>query len=203
MKRVTLPLIVCLIALASGPALGLAWFWARTERIVASSAARAHPPGAATARAKGWDFWTVEIDNLSRELKDEKARVQKEEEGLELRSARLAAERQELEKLRQELSTMRDEITAKVIEIQADEAKNLRMLAQTYSGLTPHAAVSIIHELDDSTAVKILSLMKPDAIGPIFEDMAQGDASGANAHRAAVLSEKIRLLKAQRTAQTP
>jgi flagellar motility protein MotE (MotC chaperone) len=175
----------------------------RIERIVATSAAHASPNVAASARSKGWDFWTVEIDNLSRELKDEKARVQKEEEGLDLRAARLAAERQELEKLRTELSTMHDEISAKVIEIQADESKNLRMLAQTYSSLTPHAAVAIIHELDDSTAVKILSLMKPDVIGPIFEDMAQGDPSGSNAHRAAVLSEKIRLLKAQRTAQTP
>jgi flagellar motility protein MotE (MotC chaperone) len=98
---------------------------------------------------------------------------------------------------------MHQEITDKVVEIQADEAKNLRMLAQTYTNLTPHAAVAIIRELDDTTVVKILSLMKPDVVGPIFEDMAQSASGASDAHRAAVLSEKLRLVRAARSGQTP
>ena len=86
------------------------------------------------------------------------------------------------------------------IAINTDEAKNLRSLAQTYSTLTPHAAVAIIREMDDTTVVKILSLMKPDVVGPIFEEMA--GASGGDtslAQHAAVLSDKLRLMKSAQT----
>ena len=98
---------------------------------------------------------------------------------------------------------MRKEISDRVIEISADEAKNIRSLSQTYANLSPRAAVAIIKELDDTTAVKILSLMKADVVGPIFEEMSK--ASGTDtvlAKRAATLSEKLRLMKANKPAST-
>ena len=167
MIRIISPLSVSLMGLILGAATGIGWFWVRADKMVALALARPRPAAQSAEKAKGWDFWTVEVDNLASELKDEKARLKKEEEDLDLRSARAASDRQELEKLRMELNSMHKEITDKVVEIQADEAKNLRMLAQTYTNLTPHAAVAIIRELDDATAVKILSLMKPDVIGDI------------------------------------
>ena len=51
-----------------------------------------------------------------------------------------------------------------------------------------------MHELDDATAVKILSLMKADVVGPIFEAMARDPVS---AKRAAQRSDKLRLMKAK------
>ena len=69
-------------------------------------------------------------------------------------------------------------------------------MAQTYSKLTPRAAVAIFRELDDSTALKILSLMKNDQVSTIFEEMARTtDQNGTMATRAAALTEKLRLLK--------
>ncbi len=57
--------------------------------------------------------------------------------------------------------------------------------------------MAIFKEMDDTTAVKILSLMKPDVVGPIFEEMSSlATPEGAPlARRAAVLSEKLRLMK--------
>lgn len=50
------------------------------------------------------------------------------------------------------------------------------------------------------TAVKILSLMKPDVVGPIFEEMSKTTGTdGPLARRAAILSEKLRLVKAQQS----
>ena len=96
---------------------------------------------------------------------------------------------------------MRKEIGERVIEINTDETKNLRGLAQTYTNLTPKAAVAIIREMDDVTVVKILSLMKPDIVAPIFEEMSKTpDKDGLLSRRAAVLSEKLRLLKAAKAA---
>ena len=80
--------------------------------------------------------------------------------------------------------------------VAADELKNLRTLAQTYTNLSPRGAVAIVRELDDVTVVKILALMKPDVVGAIFEEMSKGGGPEAPlARRAAALSEKLRLIK--------
>ena len=103
-------------------------------------------------------------------------------------------------KLRADVEALRREIADKVIEISADEAKNVRSLAATYTALSPRGAVAILREMDDSTAVKILSLMKPDIVGPIFEEMTRTGTSDAPlARRAALLSEKLRLMKASKS----
>jgi len=192
------PVVVIVLALAGGLAGGLFPLWRAGNALVTQIRA-AHPTKTAIAKAQGWDFWTIEIDNLAAELKDEKARQAKQAELLDQRAARIAADQQELEKLRTSLEAMRKEITDRVIEINADEAKNVRSLSQTYTSLSPRAAVAIIKELDDVTAVKILSLMKPDVVGPIFEEMSKtAGPDGSLARRAALLSEKLRLMKAQR-----
>ncbi len=149
-------------------------------------------------KEKGWDFWTIEIDNLSNELKEEKARLRKQSELLDQRTVRLAAEEKELAKVRADVEAIRKEIADKVSEITADESKNLKALAQTYTSLTPRAAVAIFREMDDNTAVKILSLMKADVVGPIFEQMSQANGADGTpmARRAAMLSERLRLIKA-------
>lgn len=194
------PAFVVVIALLSGLAAGLVPLWQAGDLLVTQALA-ARTRIVKAKKAQGWDFWTIEIDNLAAELKDEKARVAKQAEQLDLRSARIAAEQQELESLRSQVEAMRREIGEKVIEINADEAKNLRALSQAYANLSPRAAVAIIRELDDTTTVKILSLMKADSIGPIFEEMSKtATPDGTLARRAALLSEKLRLMKAAKAA---
>jgi flagellar motility protein MotE (MotC chaperone) len=196
-----LPIILVVVAVCEGAAVGSYWFWKKADQLVTQLAAH-HKQGqvAQTQREKGWDFWTVEIGNLDAELKGQKAQLKQEAEQLDQRAARLAAEKQELDKTRADIEAMRQQMDDRVVSIGADEAKNLRSLAQTYASLSPHAAVTILRELDDATAVKILSLMKPDVVGAIFADMAGGDETLAK--RAAALSEKIRLMKSSKTASS-
>lgn len=202
LKLVASPALVAMVGVLVGVAVGLGWFWRVGEMFVAQ-AISARAMAAKEKKTQGWDFWTIEIDNLASELKEEKGRLKKQSEALDQRAARLTAEQQELEKLRAGIEAMRKEIGEKVIEMNTDEAKNLRALAQTYTNLTPRAAVAIIREMDDTTVVKILSLMKPDVVAPIFEEMSKTpDKDGLLAHRAASLSEKLRLMKSSRTATT-
>lgn len=192
------PIVTSAAGLVVSVAVGVFTFWSAAEPIVAGIAAlRAETAAAAPKKEKGWDFWTIEIENLSNELKEERARLRKQSELFDQREARIAAEQQELAAMRREIEGLRQEIAEKVIEIRADEAKNIRALAQSYANLTPRAAVAILRELDDVTAVKILFLMKPDVIGPIFEEMSRTNGSDGLplARRAAVLSEKLRLMK--------
>lgn len=194
------PAFVATIGLLFGLAAGLGWFW-RAGEVFVTQAIAARAATVTKQKTQGWDFWTIEIDNLASELKGEKERLRKLAEQLDLRAARLIAEREELDKVRAEIERMRKEISDRVIEINGDEAKNLKTLANTYANLTPRAAVAIIRELDDLTAVKILALMKPDTVSPIFEEMSRTAAiDGTLAKRVAVLSEKLRLLKSAKSA---
>lgn len=196
MNRALLPNLVVLTFGLAAPVAGLGWFWRGAETALRHAAVK--PPSLETEeqRIQGWDFWTIEIDSLAAELKEERARQQKQAEQLELREGRLASEQQELERLRGELTALRADIDRQVMMVAADELKNLRTLAQTYTNLSPRGAVAIVRELDDITVVKILALMKPDVVGAIFEEMSKtGGPEAPLARRAAVLSEKLRLIK--------
>lgn len=193
------PLLLAVFGFVAGLAVGPAWFWIRADGMV-SEAVVARRLAALQKdqqqRSQGWNFWTVEIDELAKELKDDKARLRKQSDLLDQRQARIEAERQELEKLRAELESMRREIDERVVAITADEVKNLRGLSQTYATMPPAAAVTIIREMDDASAVKILAVMKPDVRANIFEAMATASANDPTlARRAAVLSDKLRLMK--------
>jgi len=183
------------LVLSVGVGVGLCW---RAAGPILEAVAKARPkePAVVEDKTKGWDFWTIEIENISSELKEERARLKKQADLLDQRAARIAADGKELEKIRGDVEKMRKDIVDKVAEINADEAKNLRTLAQTYANLTPKAVVAIFRDLDDTTAVKILSLMKSDVVGPIFEEMSRTNSGDAQfAKRAAVLTEKMRLMK--------
>jgi flagellar motility protein MotE (MotC chaperone) len=186
------------LVLSLGVGVGASWTALSAALQKAAAIARA-PKEPSELKKKGWDFWTIEIENLSSELQEERVRLRQQADALDQRAARLAAEEKEFAKLRADVESLRKEIADRVIEISADEAKNIRTLAQTYTNLSPRAAVAIIRELDDTTAVKILSLMKPDVVGPIFEEMSKTAATdGPLARRAAILSEKLRLMKANK-----
>lgn len=202
MSLIRNPFVLAAIAVLLSLGVGVATFW-RAGVLLVQQAAELREKQAAEAKPKkekGWDFWTIEIENLSNELKEERARQRKQAELLEQREARIAAEQKELATMRGEIEGLRNEIAEKVTSIRDDEAKNLRALSQTYTSLTPRAAVAIIREMDDVTAVKILSLMKPDVVGPIFEEMSKTTGADGTplSRRAAVLSEKLRLMKAKR-----
>lgn len=201
MAKLLHPVLVATVGLFLSIGVGIAASW-RTLSVLVEQAVVVRPKQETVElKQKGWDFWTIEIENLSNELKEERIRLKKQAEQLDQRSARLAAEEKEFAKLRADVEALRRQIAEKVIEISADEAKNIRSLAATYASLSPRGAVAIFREMDDATAVKILSLMKPDTVGPIFEEMSKtGGADSPMARRAALLSEKLRLMKASKPA---
>ena len=190
------PAIVAVLGIISGTTVGVFSFWKAANHLIDQAIAARPEPPVAEGKEQGWDFWTIEMDGLSSELKEEKARLRQQADALNQRADRLNAEQAELNKVRADIEAMRAEINRKVVEVSADEMKNVKSLAQTYSTLSPKAAVAIFKELDETTAVKILSLMKSDIVGPIFEEMSKTSGpDGPLAKRAASLSDKLRLMK--------
>ena len=156
------------------------------------------PPRAQTEppRFIDWTFLTPEIDEMRTELSARLEAVGQREEELHDYERRLAAEKAEIEKIKRDIETTRDGLSTRLIEIESSEQKNLKTLAATYSNMSAGAALSIFKEMDDDMVVKILAFMKPDAVGPILEAMAgTTDGDGTLAARAAVLSNKLRLLR--------
>lgn len=206
MKKAFSPLIAAVLGVVLGLGTGVYTFW-RASNVVMDHAVNLAPRAVkqvAEEKERGWDFWTIEIENLANELKGERERLQKESEQIAHREVQLKSERLELDKVRKDIEQLREEIRSKIIEVNADESKNIRQLATTYASLTPRAAVAIIRELDDVMAIKILSFMKPDIISPIFEEMSRTPGpDGTLARRAAQLSDRIRLLKSAKTAANP
>lgn len=193
------PILASTLGVLLSVAIGISLAWRVLSANLSKLAVAKPAPDTTELKRKGWDFWTIEIENLSNELREERVKLRRQAELLDQRAARIAAEEKEFAKVRADVEKLRREISDRITEISADEAKNLRTLASTYSTLTPKAAVAIIRELDDATAVKILSLMKPDVVGPIFEEMSKtATPDSPLARRAALLSDKLRLMKAAR-----
>jgi len=195
------PIAASLAGLVLSVGVGVYFSFRVLGPLVAKAAIKVEKKAPEALTQRGWDFWTIEIDNLSNELKEERARLRKQSEQLDLRAARAVADEKELAKVRADVERLRKEIADKVVEISADEAKNIRSLSQTYTSLSPKAAMTILKEIDDVTAVKILSLMKAETVGPIFEEMAKtAGPDGSLARRAALLSEKLRMMKVSKPA---
>jgi flagellar motility protein MotE (MotC chaperone) len=201
MKLLRHPAVLVLLGLLSGLGVGISTFLRAANTAYSAILTRHAAQVEARKPAAPWGFWTIEMENVASELKEERARVSQQADQLSQREGRLAAERQELEKVRAQIESLRLEVATKVVEIQTNELKNLRTLAQTYTSLTPRAAVAIFREMDDGTVVKILALMKSESVAPILEEMARASTTDPSfARRAAALSEKLRLMQVARPA---
>ena len=195
MKVLSNPLIPLVLGLLLGVGTGVGVFW-REARVLATSLRQQQVRGKEPERPeKPWDFWTLEIENLASELKDVKATLVIREQTVAAREERLAADLRELEKTRQQIDTLRKSVAEGMVQIEAEETKNLKTLAKTYSELTPRAAVGIMQQMDESTVVKILHLMKNDVVSPILQEMGSS-ADPEVTKRAAQLTDRLRLVKA-------
>ena len=145
---------------------------------------------------KPWDFWTPEVENLAKELVEQKAGFAAREAELTTREKRIAAEAKELDVMRQQIELLRGEIAARITEVQAQELKNIKTLANTYSKVTPAAAVAIFNEMDVPSVTKILSLMKVDLTSAILQEMGRSPGpDNVNAKRAAEISQRLRMMQ--------
>ena len=141
-----------------------------------------------------WYFKTEEIDRYVEELQDREKALDEREESLKTLSDHLDIEREELNELKSEIERRHKALSEEIMVVRKNEITNLRNLATSYSNISPQAAVVIFEQMDQSLVVKILSLMKPDVVGLIFEEMAKnGDKDPAKARKAAQLSEELRL----------
>lgn len=197
MKLLSSPLVVIILSLLSGMGAGLYWYWQAAQIIAAEVKLELDEKEGEHIEAPPppWDFWTVELENLSRELEESRKALAVREAEVTRREQRILAERGEVDATLQQVEALRKQIGDQILAVQREELRNLKSLASTYSALTPAAAVAIFDQLDDIMVTKILSLMKTEATAAILEEMSQGGmANEARLKRAAAISQRLRLL---------
>lgn len=171
------------------------WFLQLTSRLVAQAASTRAAAHEASRPEKPWDFWTPEMEIVAKELKEHREALTRREAALAAWEKRLAAERTELDDVRKQVDTLRGEIDSRLVEVQAQELRNLKTLATTYSRFAPASAVAVFAQMDDLTVAKLLSLMKPEVSSTILEELSRTPApDNANVKRAAELTRRLRLL---------
>ncbi|MCH2155182.1 MAG: hypothetical protein MK080_04190 [Opitutales bacterium] len=146
-----------------------------------------------------WDFSTTQIESLIDDLQAEKTRLEEREMAISKIETRVDAERREVARLKQEIETYQDELIDRITRVEESEARNLKTLADTYTGMPPEMVVSVFEEMDDYFVAKLLSLMNTETVSGIFEQMvARGNNDPAKVRRVASLSERLRLLEKQK-----
>ncbi len=164
------------------------------------------PPDKTALPPRMWSFKTEAVEQLIAELKSGQEKIATDRKGVAALQSQIAAERAELDTLRADIKSVQDEIDQRVVQIEEQELKNLKSLAQTYSAMNPPAAVAIFREMDENMVVKVLSFMKSDRVGAVLGEMGKAPerpGTESLAKRAARISDKLRLLKPLKKETTP
>lgn len=151
-----------------------------------------------------WYLKTTELDRFVEELNERRKAIEVKELSLRNLEAHIATEKEELKTLKQEIERRHELLSQQIITVRANEAANLRVLAQSYSEMDPASTVRIFTHMENALVVKILSLMKPEIVAAIFGEMSKpgtGPENQAMIRRAAVLTEQLRLHNKERQTQ--
>ena len=137
-----------------------------------------------------WERHDPEVDQLLKEIKDEKAALERRSAELRELETRLAAERAEINQITQRVAQLQVEFDQNLVRVKEEEIPNLKKLAKMYTAMSPEGASAIMRELDDLVVVKVMSFMKEDQSAPLLDAMAmEGEAQ---AKRAAAIAEALR-----------
>lgn len=137
-----------------------------------------------------WEFFNPEVDQLIGELKQQKQALATREQQLNELAARLQAERSEINQVTQNVHQLQRDLNKVILHIRDEEMANLKKLGKMYSIMSPEGAASLIRQMDDDQAVKILVFMKEPEAAAILENLAL--AGDTEAKRAVTLSERLK-----------
>jgi flagellar motility protein MotE (MotC chaperone) len=204
MKLLTSPLLIILVATLLGVGLSSYIVLMRIPEYAAMAAAMRPKPKVIPSHLPDRPPPVDVTSKAVSELKLAKDQLAVREAALIEQQKRMESERLELERTRSDIDLMRKQVEsylteAKGLNVKAraedavSEMKNLKTLVQTYSAMSPKSTVAIMLQMEDSSAVKILALMKVDIVAGIFEEMGkQAAGDPLMAKRAAKLAEGVK-----------
>jgi hypothetical protein len=97
-------------------------------------------PGTDVNHGPSWDFSNPEVDQLVRELRQERAAIAARAKQLDDLAARLKAEQAEFQNATQAVHQLQRDFDLGVTRVKEDESANLKRLARVYSTMEPDGA---------------------------------------------------------------
>lgn len=155
---------------------------------------KAMPPkkadGLELVAGPSWDFKNPEIEQMVREIRQQKEVLDLRATQIEEMETRLRAEQAEITTVTQLIARLQKDFDQNIIRLKEQEVTSLKRLAKTHAAMTPEGSAKILKELNDDEIVKILTQLKADEAGPILEATAK--LGKDDARRAAQISERLR-----------
>lgn len=140
------------------------------------------PVGKVSGVKSGDKKLTMKNASVFDALKSKRRELEKKERRLERLEEDLQKQKDEIAKQLVELQTLRRTISSKLDKKVVTDAKSVEKLVGVYSNMKPQSAATIISQLNEDLAIKILSKMKKQNAASILDFIEPGKAQ--------ILSEK-------------
>jgi flagellar motility protein MotE (MotC chaperone) len=148
------------------------------------------PPPLAADDNPSWRFKNPEFEQWVTQIKDERAALATRSEQLKDWENRLKAESREISTVTQTVTKMQEEFDKRVLQFKDQEVTNVKKQIKVVSTMSPEGAATVLGEVSDDEATKMLFSMKPDISGPILDAMSR--LGPAQAKRAAAITQRLK-----------
>lgn len=128
---------------------------------------------AAIEKTKLWDKQVKDFTGLLGHLESSMAEQNLRKSQLDDLEFQLKNERESLNVLKQSIEILQEELEKRIIKIEQVETKNLKVLAESYSNMTPESVAKIFTESEESTIIKIMHFLAPETLGAILQVMSK------------------------------
>ena len=122
-------------------------------------------------KLKPWDKQVKDFTGLLSQLQTARDQQDMREQQLNALENQLKNEREALDTLKQSIEILQSELERRLVKIQASEIKNLKMLAESYTNMTPESVAKIFTESEESSVIKIMHFLAPETLGAILQVM--------------------------------
>jgi flagellar motility protein MotE (MotC chaperone) len=137
-----------------------------------------------------WKFHNPEIQEWISQIKQERDSLAVREQQLKEWEAQLTAQSRELSMVTRAMSNIQREFDQRVVTFSAAEQDNAKKQVKIIAGMSSDGAASMLGEMSDTEATKLLYLMKNEVVSGILEAM--GRQGPEQARRASTLGKKIK-----------
>jgi flagellar motility protein MotE (MotC chaperone) len=137
-----------------------------------------------------WKFRNPEIDQWVSQIHEERDALAVREQELKDWEARLKAESHEISIVTQTVTRTQADFDKRVLLFTDQQKDNVKKQLKVISDMSPDGASTMLNEMPDDEAARLLYALKPDVSGAILDAMSK--SGGTAARRAAALTERLK-----------
>ena len=153
----------------------------------------ANPPEKETLSASddpSWKFHNPEIQEWIQQIKTERDALAVRTQQLKEWEAQLNAQSRELAMVTRAMSNVQRDFDQRVVSFSAQEQDNAKKQVKVIAGMSADGAASMLGEMSDTEATKLLYAMKNETVSGILDAMSRQGFEQSK--RAAKLAQKIK-----------